>query len=136
MKLYSLKYVKSQSHPGIQKMWKITIIDKYRADDGLLAHELVHVKQWYAAMLLTFLLGAALWYWVAPVLGFLALAAPWAHGALYRVKALRIQMELHAYKVHVKIGVGPGLPYRDNEFAIAAMVGHGMDAKDARRALG
>ncbi|GGC87519.1 hypothetical protein [Halopseudomonas salina] len=48
----------------------------------------------------------------------------------------RIQLELQAYKVHVKIGVGPGLPYRDREFAINAMVGHGMDAKDARRALG
>ena len=38
------------------------------------------------------------------------------------------------YKVHVKIGVGPGLPYRDNEFAIKAMVGHGMDEGEARDA--
>ncbi len=135
MKFYSLKY-RTRTPPGGQKMWKVEIDPNHRVDEGLLAHELVHVKQWYAAMLLTFLLGAVLWYWVAPVLGFLALAAPWAHGALYRVKALRILMELHAYKVHVKIGVGPGLPYRDREFAIKAMVGHGMDAKDARRALG
>lgn len=135
MKWYSLKY-RHRSPPGGQEMWKVEIDPNHKVDDGLLAHELVHVKQWYAAMLLTFLLAAALWYGVAPVLGLLALFGPWTHNAMARVKMLRIQLELQAYKVHVKIGVGPGLPYRDREFAIKAMVGHGMDAKDARRALG
>lgn len=135
MKWYSLKY-RHRTPPGWQKMWQVEIDPQYKADDGLLAHELIHVKQWYAAILLTFLLAAALWYWVDPVLGLLALFGPWTHNAMARVKMLRIQLELQAYKVHVKIGVGPGLPYRDREFAIKAMVGHGMNAKDARRALG
>lgn len=136
MRYYSVKYKSGRSHPGTQEFWKITIDSKHEGDLGLLEHEKLHVQNWYAVTILCLLIVGALAYWVAPIIGWLAVLAPFAKKALYRTQWFRVWEELRSYKAQLKVGVGPGRPYGSNEFAIAAMIGHGMDEDDARKALG
>ena len=44
MKLYSLKYVLDQKHAGQQRMWRITIKERFMGDKGLLAHRHQKIK--------------------------------------------------------------------------------------------
>lgn len=130
MKLYSVKYKAGQKSPGNQKFWRIIIDSKYKGDVGLLTHEVRHVLHWWAFVVLTLALAGALSLLVAPAYGLIAVVAPWAYHGAYRVKALRILFELDCYRAQLRAG-----SYVSNEFAVKAMVGHGMDEKDARAAL-
>lgn len=131
MKYYSLKYKPGPGKsPGNQKLWRIEIDSKYKHDKGLLAHEVCHVQQWYAAMFAVLLIASLLSFLVVPAWGLLAIAAPFAQQALYRVKAIRILMELQCYRAQIK-----AWNYTNNEFAVRAMVGHGMGENKARKAL-
>lgn len=135
MKFYSLKYTWPQTPPGSQYLWRIRIDSRYKVDGGLLAHEVRHVQHWYAFGLLTVLLGIMLGMMVAPELYSVCAAAPWTYHVLYRAKWFRVMAELACYRKQLRVGFGPGLPYRNAEFAIKAMIGHGMDEDDARKAL-
>tara|TARA_Y100000758_G_scaffold286947_1_gene238023 strand:- start:146 stop:541 length:396 start_codon:yes stop_codon:yes gene_type:complete len=131
MKLYSVKYKAAQKSPGSQKFWRITIDSKYKGDVGLLTHEVRHVLHWWVFVVLTLALAGALVLLVAPAYGLIALAAPWVYHWSYRVKALRIWFELDCYRAQLRAG-----SYVSDEFAVKAMVGHGMSASAARAALG
>ena len=135
MRCYSLSYKDGLNPPGNQRMWRITIASSAKGDIGLLTHEARHVLHWYAFGLLTVLLGIMLGMMVAPELYGVCAAAPWTYHVLYRIKALRIMFELACYKAQLRAGYAPGRPYTNAEFAVQAMIGHGMDEDDARKAL-
>ncbi|MED5492660.1 MAG: hypothetical protein VYD45_11145 [Pseudomonadota bacterium] len=130
MKLYSVKYKAGQKSPGSQKFWRITVDSKYKGDIGLLTHEVRHVLHWWVFVVLTLALAGALSLLVAPAYGLVALVAPWTYHWSYRVKALRIIFELDCYRAQLRAG-----SYVSDEFAVKAMVGHGMSASAARDAL-
>ena len=127
MKFYSLKYVSSQSHPGLQKMWKITIIDKYRGDKGLVAHEVFHVAQWYACLMLTLLLAGVLGYLAQPYWYALAVAAPWTHHGLYRTKPYKRLSEAMATRIQLRYG-----NYTGRQWAVKWLKDMGISDKWAK----
>ena len=135
MKYYSLKYKDriKDGFGGYAKMWKIEILEKYRYDKGLLEHEKVHVKVWYACMLLTFAIAGALYVFVDPLLGWTALLGPFANGVAIQPKWAKKIHEAYAYRVQLKHG-----NYRSPQFAIDALMnkyGLGLSEKEARKAL-
>ena len=131
MKFYSVKYKAAQKSPGTQKFWRITIDSKYSGDIGLLTHEVRHALHWWAFVVFTLAVAGAMALLVAPAYGLIAGVAPWTYHWSYRVKALRILFELDCYRAQLRAG-----SYISDEFAVKAMVGHGMSASAARDALG
>lgn len=85
----------------------IRIRHKYRDDSGILAHELVHVRQWYAGVLIGALL-AALLYWQPFAMPWLAswqgawpmalIAGVALHPLMTAIPAYRLWKEVRAYK--------------------------------------
>lgn len=130
MKFYSVKYKAGQKSPGKQKFWRVTIDSKYKGDVGLLTHEVRHVLHWWVSVVLTLALAGAMALLVAPAYGLIAGVAPWTYHWSYRVKALRILFELDCYRAQLRAG-----SYVSDEFAVKAMVCHGMSASAARDAL-
>ena len=131
MKFYSVKYKAAKKSPGTQKFWRITIDSKYSGDIGLLTHEVRHALHWWAFVVFTLAVAGAMALLVAPAYGLIAGVAPWTYHWSYRVKALRILFELDCYRAQLRAG-----SYISDEFAVKAMVGHGMSASAARDALG
>lgn len=81
----------------------IRILEKYRHDEGLYQHELLHVKQWFVWSLLS--LPVAYVLYKAGHMDFIGLAVlPLVfHTALYRfVPAYRLWAESEAYKEQAK----------------------------------
>lgn len=82
----------------------IQLLEKYRSDTGIYAHELQHVKQWAAATALA----AAAWVLGCYALGFmqhaaLAIFAPLVHQVAYTaLPAYKLWAEVQAYRVQAQ----------------------------------
>lgn len=96
----------------------IKLLTKYKDDVGLIEHEKMHVRQWYAMLgaglllctLLTLLMLPSLW----PLYGL----APFGHQMLYKfVRPYRRWCEVQAYRKQISTG-----DYASNEFAVVALV--------------
>jgi hypothetical protein len=135
MQYYSLSYKDGLNPPGNQRMWRIKISSSARNDHGLLEHEKLHVRQWWYCVIGTIVAASTLGHFVIAELYGIGLTAPWVQHALYRIKAIRIQMELACYKAQLRYGYQNGQPYSSAEFAVRAMVRHGMEESDAQKAL-
>ena len=61
----------------------IKVLPKYKDDIGLLEHEKVHVRQWYAWLALGLMIGTLLTLLVSPSLWPLFGLAPFLHSLLY-----------------------------------------------------
>lgn len=96
----------------------IKIRPKYAADKGLLEHEKVHVRQWYAVLGLGLLLCTLLTLLVSPSLWPLYGLAPFSHQLLYRfVRPYRRWCEVKAYRKQLATG-----GYDSTDFAVTALV--------------
>ena len=96
----------------------IKILPKYKDDIGLLEHEKVHVRQWYAWLALGLLIGTLLTLLVSPSLWPLFGLAPFLHSLLYKfVRPYRRWCEVQAYRKQLATG-----GYNSNDFAVAALV--------------
>ena len=113
----------------------IKIRPKYAADKGLLEHEKVHVRQWYAVLGLGLLLCTLLTLLVSPSLWSLYGLAPFLHQLLYKfVRPYRRWCEVKAYRKQIALG-----GYISNEFAVTALVDKydlRLGADEARERLG
>lgn len=111
----------------------IKILPKYKDDIGLLEHEKVHVRQWYAWLALGLLIGTLLTLLVSPSLWPLFGLAPFLHSLLYKfVRLYRRWCEVQAYRKQVAVG-----GYSSNEFVVTMLVEkYGLDLSvDEARAL-
>lgn len=96
----------------------IKVLPKYKDDIGLLEHEKVHVRQWYAWLALGLLIGTLLTLLVSPSLWPLFGLAPFLHSLLYKfVRPYRRWCEVQAYRKQLATG-----GYNSNDFAVAALV--------------
>lgn len=120
MKYYVIKFTEKlpSGFGGTTQGPIIKILLKYKDDAGLLKHEKMHVRQWYAVLgiglllctLLMLLVSLSLW----PLLGL----APSLHPLLYKfVRPYRRWCEVQAYRKQIAIG-----GYASNEFAVTALV--------------
>jgi hypothetical protein len=75
----------------------VLILEKYRNDAGLLAHERFHVKQWWAFFLLGFLASLLVWdqpYWYLPLI-----LGAGIHAILYLLSdKYKLWSEVRAYR--------------------------------------
>ena len=95
----------------------IKILSKYKDDAGLLEHEKVHVRQWYAVLVLV-LLSGLLTLLVSPSLWPLCGLALFGHQLLYKfVRPYRRWCEVQAYRKQLITG-----DYDSSDFAVAALV--------------
>ena len=120
VKLYMIKYVKElpNGFGGTAQGPLIKILPKYKYDIGLLEHEKVHVRQWYAWLALGLLIGTLLTLLVSPSLWPLFGLAPFLHSLLYKfVRPYRRWCEVQAYRKQLATG-----GYYSNDFAVAALV--------------
>lgn len=86
------------------KLCRIRINPSYKDDEGLIAHEEMHIKQWYAFMLPIMLVTIFTWFNyrqdVALGLGLLAI---FAKDLVYTViPSVRYRLEVMAYREQVK----------------------------------
>jgi len=96
----------------------IKIRPKYVGDGGLLEHEKVHVRQWYAVLALGLLVCVLLVLLVSPAFWIVGAASPSLHPLLYKFfRPYRRWSEVNAYREQIAIG-----GYASNEFAVAALV--------------
>ncbi|MQT57163.1 hypothetical protein GHO41_07345 [Pseudomonas sp. FSL R10-0399] len=96
----------------------IRIRPKYKDDTGLIEHEKTHVRQWYAAMAIGFLLSALLTLLVSNSVFPLFGLAPLLHQLLYKfVRPYRCWCEVKAYRKQIAIG-----GYLSNDFAVKALI--------------
>ena len=113
----------------------IKVRAKYAADKGLLEHEKVHVRQWYAVLAIGLLLCTLLTLLVSPSLWPLYGAAPFLHQLLYRVvRPYRRWCEVRAYRKQIETG-----GYTSTEFAVIALLEKydlRLGADEARALLG
>lgn len=136
MKYYLIKYADKLANGfgGTAQGPLIKILTKYKDDDGLLEHEKVHVRQWYAVLVLGLLLGALLTLLVSPLLWPVFGLAPFLHQLLYKlVLPYRRGCEVRAYRKQISVG-----DYISNEFAVTALVekyGLGLSVDEARALL-
>ena len=120
MKYYLIKYCKDLSNGfgGTTKGPLIKILTKYKDDSGLLEHEKVHVRQWYAVLALMLSLSALVTLLVSTSLWPLCGLALVSHQLLYKlVRPYRRWSEVQAYRKQIAIG-----GYTSNEFAVNALV--------------
>ena len=97
---------------------RIKIRPKYTDDKGLLEHEKVHVRQWYAVLILGVLFSAGLSLVVSPDLWPMYCLAPFLHTLLYKsVRHYRRWCEVRAYRKQIAVG-----GYVSNEFSVTALV--------------
>ena len=135
MKFYLIKYAKElpNGFGGTAQGPLIKILPKYKYDIGLLEHEKVHVRQWYAWLALGLLIGTLLTLLVSPSLWPLFGLAPFLHSLLYKfVRLYRRWCEVQAYRKQVAVG-----GYSSNEFVVTMLVEkYGLDLSvDEARAL-
>ena len=96
----------------------IKIRPKYVGDGGLLEHEKVHVRQWYAVLALGLLLCTLLTLLVSPSLWPLCGLALYGHQLLYKfVRPYRRWCEVQAYRKQLATG-----GYDSTDFAVTALV--------------
>ena len=95
----------------------IKILPKYEDDAGLIEHEKVHVRQWYAVLALV-LLSGLLTLLVSPYLWPLCGLALFGHQLLYKfLRPYRRWSEVQAYRKQLATG-----GYDSNDFAVTALV--------------
>lgn len=96
----------------------IKILPKYKDDEGLLAHEKVHVHQWYAVLAPGLLISTLLTLLVSPSFWPLYGLAPFLHQLLYKfVRPYRRWCEVQAYRKQLATG-----GYDSSDFAVTALV--------------
>lgn len=96
----------------------IKIRPKYQGDPGIIEHEKVHVRQWYAATAICLLIGGLLGVLVSDNLLWLMGVGPAVHPLLYRwARPYRRWSEVQAYGKQIAVGGSAG-----PEFAVAALV--------------
>ena len=120
MKYYLIKYAKElpNGFGGTAQGPLIKILSKYKDDAGLLEHEKVHVRQWYAVLALVLLISGLLTLLVSPSLWPLYGLAPFLHQLLYKfVRPYRRWCEVQAYRKQLAIG-----GYDSSHFAVTALV--------------
>jgi len=120
MKYYWIRYPKELANGfgGTAQGPLIKILPKYKDDTGLLEHEKVHVRQWYAWLALGLLIGMLLTLQVSPSLWPLCGLAPFLHSLLYKfVRPYRRWCEVQAYRKQLAIG-----GYDSSHFAVTALV--------------
>lgn len=121
MRCYLLKYTKTMK-PGFAGYAKgpfIFIKDTYRSDKALLAHEVLHVQQWWFGVLLFAIIGLAV-YGMYPD-AYLAMAIAGnglhIHSLCYAgIRPYRQWCEVEAYKKQISVG-----RIKDKTFAINAL---------------
>ena len=100
MKYYFIKYCKylSNGFGGSTQGPLIKMLTKYKDDSGLLEHEKVHVRQWYALLALVLSLSALVTLLVSSSLWPLCGLALVSHQLLYKlVRPYRRWTEVKAY---------------------------------------
>lgn len=120
VKLYLIKYAKElpNGFGGTAQGPLIKILPKYKEDIGLLEHEKVHVRQWYAWLVIGLLLSTMLTLLVSPSLWPLYCLAPFLHSLLYKfVRPYRRWCEVQAYRRQIATG-----GYASADFAVTALV--------------
>lgn len=108
MKLpYYLKVTDEVTHAD-SKLCRIRINPKYKNNAGLIAHEEMHIKQWYWCMFPMLILCVIAWFCGYQHIGFYgAIAAVFLKGLLYTfVPMVRLAFEVQAYRKQLII-VGP-----------------------------
>ncbi|MDA7023990.1 hypothetical protein [Pseudomonas fragi] len=136
MKYYLIKWTNNLANGfgGTAQGPIIKILSKYKDDVGLLEHEKVHVRQWYAVLALGLLLSTLLTLLVSPSLWPLYGLAPFVHQLLYKLgRPYRRWCEVQAYRKQIAIG-----GYTSSEFAVAALVEKydlGLSIDEARALL-
>ncbi|MDY7581180.1 hypothetical protein [Pseudomonas sp. CCI3.1] len=136
MKFYLIKYAKElpNGFGGTAQGPLIKILPKYKDDIGLLEHEKVHVRQWYAWLALGLLIGTLLTLLVSPSLWPLFGLAPLLHQLLYKfTRPYRRWCEVQAYRKQIETG-----GYASNEFAVIMLVDKydlGLSVDEARALL-
>ena len=120
MKYYLIKYAKElpNGFGGTAQGPLIKILSKYKDDSGLLEHEKVHVRQWYAVLVLVLLISGLLTLLVSPSLWPLCGLALFGHQLLYKfVRRYRRWCEVQAYRKQLATG-----GYDSTDFAVTALV--------------
>lgn len=136
VKFYLIKYAKElpNGFGGTVQGPLIKILPKYKDDIGLLEHEKVHVRQWYAWLAIGLLLSTLLTLLVSPSLWPLCGLAPLLHSLLYKfVRPYRRWCEVQAYRKQIAVG-----GYASTTFAVIALVekyGLGLSVDEARALL-
>ena len=142
MNYYKLKFVNTlpDGFGGKANRYKVEILKKYRSDQGLLAHELIHVKAWYVGLAVCLLVGLAAagywhWLWIVP-----AAAVAWSNQDIaYRWKWYRKWIEVVAYRKQLSVGYGNGIMYLTADFAVNALMskyGLSLSREEAEELLG
>lgn len=84
----------------------IRIRPKYINDEGILQHELNHIKQFYLPILLTLPIMFGLWYYLGyfdPVLAFVPAIGMLIHPLMYLlIERYRLWSEVDSYKIQLK----------------------------------
>lgn len=88
----------------------IRIKPKYRDDAGILAHELVHVRQWYAGFLLGAIAAAVMYQRGMDGWPMVLLAGAMLHPLATFFPAYRLWKEVQAYKEQAKYYADDRLP--------------------------
>ena len=120
MNYYFLMFVSDlpNGFGGTVKGPLIKILPKYKKDAGLLEHETVHVRQWYAVLALGLLISGILTMLVSPSLWPLCGLALFGHQLLYKfLRPYRRWSEVQAYRKQLATG-----GYDSNDFAVTALV--------------
>jgi hypothetical protein len=112
--IYSLKYTDKMKEGlgGYARLWFVRIRPKYKDDQGILAHELEHVRQW----------------WCNPI----------GHGLMYLfIKSYRRWAEVRAYKIQLALPPANGGEHFLKHFAGALSTKYGLkiSVEEAERLL-
>ena len=120
MLIFGIKYTENVT-PGFAATTNgpfIKMLPKYKDDAGLLEHEKVHVRQWYALLAIGVLISTLLTLLVS--LSFLPLygLSLFLHQSLYKfIRPYRRWCEVQAYRKQIAVG-----GYISNDFAVTTLV--------------
>lgn len=120
MLIFGIKYTENVI-PGFAATTKgpfIKMLPIYKYDAGLLEHEKVHVRQWYALLAIGVLISTLLTLLVS--LSFLPLygLSLFLHQSLYKfIRPYRRWCEVQAYRKQIAVG-----GYISNDFAVTTLV--------------
>ena len=80
----------------------ILVRPAYRGDAGLLAHEMLHAKQWLLTTLAMLIVAGIVYALQRPEWAYVAIAAPAVFGAIYKLfPAARLRIEAAAYRLQL-----------------------------------
>ena len=120
MLICGIKYTENVT-PGFAATTKgpfIKVLPKYKDDAGLLEHEKVHVRQWYAVLAIGILITTLLTMLVSPSLWPLYGLSLFLHQSLYKfIRPYRRWCEVQAYRKQIAVG-----GYTSNDFAVTTLV--------------